>query len=599
MTLLRFAWDPVRAARWHVALLLLLATGGAASAADAVGDAAAVQAFEKASGAQFLEQYWRRHPDAAIAAGYYAVAEELPAPDAQFRAELLQFLRAADARLLAIDPAGLPAAQRTDRALLDNTLRAEIWQLSEKRDWEWDPSNYNVAEAFSLLLNTPYAPLEQRLRTVLVRLGKVPAYYAAARASIGVPTREHTQLAIEQNRGALAVFGDDLARQVAAAQLTDAEKDLFARRSADARAAMEGFVAWLQGRDRELAAGGARSFRLGAALYERQFAFDIATGASAESLYRRALAEKETLLGRMDLLADELWPKVFPDAPAPAERLQKIGAVISRLSEQHAPAEGFTDEVRRLIPQMEQWVRDHRLLELDPTRPLQVRTTPAYKQGVTAASIDAPGPYDPTAPTFFNVTPLDDRDAQRAESFLREYNRWILPVLVMHEAVPGHYVQLLHANKSPSRIKSLFGNGAMIEGWAVYSERLMIESGYGDDTAEQWLMYDKFNLRTVCNTILDYGVHVQGMTQEQARHLLVDEAFQTPEQAREKWRRVSLTSVQLTSYFAGYSAIYDLRERLKREYGTRFDLRRFHERFLGYGSAPVSMIAELMAAEGP
>ena len=583
---------------WSLLIPLLVAAGGAARAADAVPAGAAGQAFEKASGAQFLDQYWRRHPDAAIAAGYYAVAEELPAPDAQTRAELLQFLRAADARLQAIDPAGLPAAQRTDRALLDSALREEIWQLSEKRDWEWDPSSYNVADAFSLLLDTPYAPAEKRLRTVLVRLGKVPAYYAAARASIGVPTREHTRLAIEQNRGALAVFGEDLARQVAAAQLTDAEKDLFARRSADARAAIEGFVAWLEVRDRELAAGGARSFRLGAALYERQFAFDIATGASAESLYRRALAEKETLLGRMDLLADELWPKVFPDAPPPSDRLQKIGAVINRLSEQHAPAQGFTDEIRRLIPQMEQWIGEHRLLDLDPTRPLQVRTTPAYKQGVTAASIDAPGPYDPTAPTFFNVTPLDDRDPQRAESFLREYNRWILPILVMHEAVPGHYVQLLHANKSPSRIKSLFGNTAMIEGWAVYSERLMIESGYGDDTAEQWLMYDKFNLRTVCNTILDYGVHVLDMSQEQARHLLVDEAFQSPEQAREKWRRVTVTSVQLTSYFAGYSAIYDLRERLKREYGPRFDLRRFHERFLGYGSAPVSMIAELISADG-
>jgi uncharacterized protein (DUF885 family) len=170
----------------------------------------------------------------------------------------------------------------------------------------------------------------------------------------------------------------------------------------------------------------------------------------------------------------------------------------------------------------------------------------------------------------------------------------MLPVLVIHEAVPGHYVQSVYSNKSPSLIKSLFGNGAMIEGWAVYGERMMLESGFGNDTAEQWLIYSKWNLRSVCNTILDYGVHVLGMSEQAAKHFLMHEAFQSEEEAREKWRRVTLTSVQLTSYFAGYSAIYEFRERLKREQGARFDLQRFNEQFLSYGSAPVKVIEQMM-----
>jgi uncharacterized protein (DUF885 family) len=225
-----------------------------------------------------------------------------------------------------------------------------------------------------------------------------------------------------------------------------------------------------------------------------------------------------------------------------------------------------------------------------------VRETPLHKRGIAGASIDAPGPYDPDAPTYYNVTPLDDLDADRAESWLREYNQWMLPVLNIHEAVPGHYVQLVYANRSPSRIKSIFGNGAMIEGWAVYAERMMLESGYGDDKAEFWLIYSKWNLRSVTNTILDYGVHVLGMTEDEALDLLTRQAFQTEQEAREKWRRVTLTSVQLTSYFSGYSAIVDLREQLKRERAGSFDLKRFHEQFLSYGNAPVKLIRELMLA---
>ena len=296
----------------------------------------------------------------------------------------------------------------------------------------------------------------------------------------------------------------------------------------------------------------------------------------------------------MSLLSDLLWSTYFPKETPPQDRLEKIGRVIERLSEEHAPREALFDEINRQIPELEQWVREHDLLTLDPDKPLKVRETPVYKRGIAGAGIDAPGPYDPGAPTYYNVTPLDDLSAERAESYLREYNRWMLPILNIHEAVPGHYVQLVYANKSPSLIKTIYGNGAMVEGWAVYAERMMLESGFGGHTAQSWLIYSKWILRSVCNVVLDYAVHVLNMTEEQAIDLLMREAFQTEQEATEKWRRVQLTSVQLTSYFSGYSAILDLRERLKSAQGDQFDLKRFHEQFLSYGNAPVKVIRELM-----
>ena len=554
--------------------------------------------FRRAFGEQFFDRFWQLNPDWAIAAGYYKYADRLVVPDAAAREETLRQVDRWLAELRAIDSASLSPAVRADREMLETELLGTRWSLTELRAWQWNPSLYNVAEPFALLRDLTFASLDERLRLFSRRLTRVPDYYAAARANIDTPTPEHTRLAIDQNRGALGVFGPDLENTLEMSGLSAAERSAFNERLAAARAAIEDFVLWLEALEARLASGAlaARSFRLGADLYAPKFAFEIQSGDTAEALYGRALAEKDALHARMALLAGLLWPKYFPNEPAPGDPLETIGRVIARLADEHVAPEQLVAEIERQIPELEQWVREHDLLALDESKPLVVRPTPPHKRGIAGASIDAPGPYDADAPTYYNVTPLDGERAERAESWLREYNRWMLPVLNIHEAIPGHYVQLVYANRSPSLIKSIFGNGAMIEGWAVYAERAMLESGYGEHRAEAWLVYSKWNLRSVCNTILDYGVHVLGMTEAEALDLLTRQAFQTEAEAVEKWQRVKLTNVQLTSYFSGYAAILDLRETLKRERAGEFDLKRFHEQFLSYGSAPVRVIRELMLA---
>ena len=554
--------------------------------------------FRRAFGEQFFDRFWQLNPDWAIAIGYYKYADRLVVPDAASREETQRQLDRWLAQLRAIDPSTLSATVRADRAMLETEFLAEKWALTDLRSWQWNPSVYNVAEPFALLRDLTFAPLDERLRIFSRRLERVPAYYAAAKANIEGPTREHTRLAIDQNRGALTVFGADLEHTLEMSGLSARERADFNERLAAARAAIEDYARWLEALDERLASGAvaARSFRLGSELYAPKFAFEIQSGDTAEALYTRALAEKDALHARMTLLAGLLWPKYFPNEAAPSDALETIGRVISRLSDEHVAPADLVREVERQLPELTKWVNDHDLLELDPSKPLIVRETPPHKRGIAGASIDAPGPYDASAPTYYNVTPLDGERAERAESWLREYNRWMLPVLNIHEAIPGHYVQLVYANRSPSLIKSIFGNGAMIEGWAVYAERAMLESGYGEHRAEAWLVYSKWNLRSVCNTVLDYGVHALGMTEAEAMDLLTRQAFQTEAEAVEKWRRVQLTSVQLTSYFSGYAAILDLRETLKREQAGTFDLKRFHEQFLSYGSAPVRVIRELMLA---
>jgi uncharacterized protein (DUF885 family) len=579
-----------------LALSLLLSVCGSV-AAQTASQGRADNAFDKQFGDAFFDAYWAQYPGYGVGVGYYKYADRLIVPDTKALTAELAFIKHWQTRLHAIDRQALNDSHRADWALLDNEFASRQWGIEQARSWEWDPSNYNVAETFSRILAIEYAPLDQRLRTVLKRLVNVPAYYAAAKQNTKRPTREHTQLAIEQNQGALVVLGDDLQKQVAASGLSQHERELLGQRIAAARVAVTDYIAWLTSLQKQLTSENSRSFRLGRELYEQKFGFDIQTGDTPKSLYDRAVQEKEQLHARMTMLADQLWPKYFPNIAPPADRLEKIGRLIGKLSEQHVPREKFFGEIERQLPELAKWVTSHNLLTLDADKPLKVRLTPVHQRGIALASIDAPGPYDPTAPTFYNVLPLDDLPAERAESLLREYNRWMLQILNIHEGIPGHYAQLVYGNKSASRIKAIFGNGAMIEGWAVYGERMMLESGYGDDTAEMWLIYSKWLLRSVCNTILDYSVHVLDMSEADAKHFLLHDAFQSNEEAVGKWRRVQLTQVQLTSYFAGYAAIYDLREQQKRDLGERFDLKRFHEQFLSYGNAPVSVIKTLM--QGP
>lgn len=561
------------------------------SASDSTAGAAAFDDFVRS----LIDEMLRRSPEWAIYEGRYENAGKVSIPNDAHRRDDLEFIGESLERLGEFDREALPVDRQTDYDLLVNRLESSRFYIQTLRNWEWQPSNYNVAGPLSILLNTEFAPLPDRLALIRDRLEQVPAYYRAARESLGTPTLEHTELAIGQNRGGLGVLGD-IREEAADAELDSELSTSLSEALVDAEKAIEDWIGWLEQRLEELEdSDNARAFRIGEALYEQKFAYDIQADLSAAELYRRARAEKDRLHEEMDGYTKELWPKYFDQQPMPTDRLERIGRMIDRLSEEHVAVEDFVDEIRQQVPELAEFVREEDLLDQDPDKPLIVRETPEYMRGTGAiASVSAPGPFNPDADTYYNVTPLETYGEEQAASYLREYNRWMLQILNIHEAIPGHYTQLLHSNKSPSLVKSLLGNGAMIEGWAVYAERMMLEQGWGDHAPELWLMHGKWLLRVTHNAILDYAVHVRGMERDEAVRMMQQEAFQETSEATQKWRRLTLSQVQLTSYYAGYAAIYDLRERIKAEQGEDFDLKAFHNEFLSYGSAPVDTIADLM-----
>ena len=541
----------------------------------------------------FIENLWKVYPGWASSQGYHKYDDILVIPDQNERDAEVRFASANLDTLKTFDLAALSDNNKTDYRMIENQLLSAVWAVKEQKSWEWNPSEYNVCSAFAEILNGTYDSLDVRLHNFSQKLRNVPEFYKAARKNIEDPTLEHTQLAIEQNLGGVSVFEKDLTDAIKKSKLTKDEISKLNERAADAVKAIKNFADWLK----KLKNDKPRSFRLGKELYAKKFEFDIQSGYTVDQIYEKALAHKKELHEKMFELADRLWEKYMNKTPKPADKLVEIRNVIDKISETHVKPDEFQAAIEQQLPVLIQFIKDKDLIFIDPSKPLVVRKEPAYMAGVAGASISAPGPYDKNGNTYYNVGSLAAWDKDKAESYLREYNKYILQILNIHEAIPGHYTQLVYSNQSPSLIKSLFGNNAMIEGWAVYTERMMLENGYGNNEDEMWLMYYKWNLRSTCNTILDYSVHTKNMSKEEAMNLLMNEAFQQKTEAENKWRRVSVTQVQLCCYFTGYTEIYDFREELKKQMGDKFNLKKFHEKFLSYGSAPVKDIKELMLVE--
>ncbi len=537
----------------------------------------------------FVDELWKLNPEWASSQGFHKYDSILILPNAENERIQLKFAENQLDSLQKYPLNQLSDNNKTDVQMMQNLMNSFKFSVNELKSGTWNPSQYNVCGFFAEILNGTYDSLENRLRDFDLKMKNVPAYYEAAAKNLKNPTIEHTQLAIAQNLGGLSVFKADLKTALAKSNWTEEQKKTTLEKAAISIKAIENYASFLKNRDNSTP----RSFRLGKDLYAKKFDLDIQSGFSAEEIYQKALQEKEILHGKMFTLADKLWEKYLPKAIKPTDKLTLIRQVIDKISLQHTTPEKFQTEIEKQIPELVAFVKEKNLLYIDPTKPLVVRKEPDYMAGVAGASISAPGPYDKNANTYYNVGSMSGWSKEDAESYLREYNDYILQILNIHEAIPGHYTQLVYSNQSPSIIKSILGNGAMIEGWAVYTERMMLESGY-KNSDEMWLMYYKWNLRTVCNTILDNSVHTRNMTKVEALHLLTKEAFQQNAEAEGKWKRATLSQVQLCSYFTGYTEIYAFREELKKKEGDKFNLKKFHEKFLSYGSAPVKNIRELM-----
>ncbi|MBR08074.1 MAG: DUF885 domain-containing protein [Rickettsiales bacterium] len=505
----------------------------------------------------YLQVFWGLSPGWASWAGLSQYDSVLVVPTPSYLEEVKSTTESLLVILNNYPEETLEDLDKIDLNMMKDMLNSAIWSMTEFMSREWDPSETNIAFRVGMIMNRPDS-MDIKLKTLNALLTNAPEFYRVRLANVKTPSKPHLDLAILQNQGTLNYL-TSLEGTVESAEISSDQKKELTSKIKNTKAAVEEFISGLEV---FVETENFKDSRIGKELFEQKYKHEINSEYSAKEIYELAQAEKARLHAQMIVISDTLWSSYLPENSKPADSLVMVKMLIDKIAENHVERDSFFVEINRQVKELAAFVDEKDLLTQDPSKPLQVRETPEYMRGIAGASITPPGPYEEDGITYYNVTPLDDYTDEQAESYLREYNDYILQILNIHEAIPGHYTQLVYSNKSKSLIKSILGNGAMIEGWANYTEIMMLEEGY-NNSPEMWLMRNKWHLRGVTNTILDYSYHVLNLTQEEAMSLMLDGAFQEQAEAEEKWIRLTRSSVQLSSYFTGFTQIYSFGRRLK------------------------------------
>jgi uncharacterized protein (DUF885 family) len=543
---------------------------------------------------RFLDAYWKENPSDAIFVGYGKYYDQLVIPDSASFEQTIAFSNQWLDSLHSYTYNDLSDDNKINYNIIQNQLQSTIWYIDTFGLQHWNPSSYNLGGECYYLLTQNYAPLNERLQTLSKHLQHADEYYAAAMSMIDHPIKEYTELAIQQNEGSLDVFGVALSDSIKASSLHEADKDSLQAHIGLTTTAIRNYVAFLKKTlvDKNYPF---RDFRIGKDLFAQKFKYDLVTDYTPEQIFAKADSVKHFYHKEMFRIANELWTKYCTDAPKPADSLALIKTVLDKIALHHASPQHVVDTATQLVHDLERFIISKDLFNYDTTHPLIVRIMPAYAAGVSLANAEFIPPYQKSGATYYNISDLSKIPATDAESELREYNTYSLQFLSMHEAMPGHCMQSVYNNKyAGSKIKSVFTNGSMVEGWADYGEQMMLENGWGNNAPELWFTFYKMRLRQCSNVLIDYGIQCLNYSKKDVQKLLKNETFQEDAQIEEKYHRATVSQVQLCSYFTGLNDILTLREAYKNKMGSTYSLKDFHEKFLNYGSAPVKYIREVM-----
>ena len=550
---------------------------------------------------RYVEQVTRLDPSHATALGEHRFDNEITDMSAAGRARFDAFAQAMLANLSRIDRSRLSRDNQVDAALLDNSLRYALWSNATLQNWAWDPQLYMETAGVSLysLAARDFAPWPDRLRSATARMEKLPTLLAQARAGLDaarVPEIYATTVA-KQNAGILSIVNDMLLPH--RAELAPRDAQHFDAAFATLKTAVAEQQRWLND---TLVPNAKGDFRLGPALYDEKLRFALGSPLSRQEIKARAekaLGETRAEMYRLSrqVLAGRPNAPALPETPSPDQQQQAIEAALDLTYAQRPARDQVMAAATDTLKQTTEFVSRANLVTM-PTTPVKIIPVPVYQRGVAVAYCDWPGPLERHLDTFYMVSPLpDDWTDEQVTSFLREYNSYMIQDLSVHEAMPGHYLQGFHANRSQSVLRALLASGTFAEGWAVYAEGMMADQGYLNGDPLFKLTVLKMRLRSIANALLDIGIQTEGMTREQAMALMTRSAFQQEREGAGKWTRASLGSTQLPSYFVGYSEIMELRDEAKRREGAAFTLKSFNDSLLSHGSPPVHYARALMFGE--
>jgi uncharacterized protein (DUF885 family) len=544
---------------------------------------------------EYLEDLFRQRPLEATRLGDHRFDHLLDDVSPKARSAWIDHTRKTLVNLpRRVDYRKLSRAGQIDFEIVQHHLKRELWLAENTRPFEQDPRIYNdyITDSVYIVLTQSTLPQPVNVRNCVARMGSIPRVIAAARAALRDPPRVFLETAIRQNRGAIAFYEAGI---FALADETPQFSDL-KQAAGPVVTALKAYQKFLED---DLLPRAKGEWRLGKEKFAQKLEYELNAGMTAEEVLRDAETEADRVEGEMYVIARQLWAKAFPGKTLPADdadgRRATIRQVLDHVSGEHGKVEDLVRDARASADKIKAFIRTHDILRLPEPDRCRIIEMPEFQRGNSVAFLNPAPPLDAKASSHYAISPPPrDWDARRVETYMREYNRHMLHLLTIHEAFPGHYVQLEYSNRHPSLIRKVLYSGVFAEGWAVYTEQMMLDQGFGDGDLALRLNQLKWYLRAVTNAILDYKMHCTQMTEEEALRFLIQRAFQSEAEAILKIIRAKQSSCQLSTYFVGRMAFQRLRRRRQHELGEGFQLGRFHEAVMAHGTLPVRYLPELV-----
>ena len=583
-----------------VAALLLTIIYTHAPATLAGDDDAMNEQFE-ALAERYIDESPALSPVSATALGDHRFDHGLDQISEEAREHGRSFLKGFLADVEQIDRLLLSRDNQVDHALLRHELQKQLWRLDRLEEWAWNPVVYTQLAGGAIygLTARDFAPARERLAAVTARLEQFPRLYEQIRQTL-VPARVprvHAETAAKQNDGVLNII--DNAVRPLMEDLNEDEKARLERAIELATQAVQQHQTWL---DDELVPAAEGDYRLGPELYDEKLQYTLEGSLSRQEVRERAEFELRRVRAEMyeiarDVLRDLRTELPLPEDPNQEQQQAAIATAIGLAAGEIPPRDGIVAAAEESMDIATRFVRDRDLITI-PDDPMTIIIMPEFQRGVSVAYCDSPGPLEVGQQTYYAVAPLpEDWTDEQCTSFLREYNVRSIHNLTVHEAMPGHFLQLARSNRCPSRLRALLSSGVFVEGWACYTEQMMSEQGFLDGDPLMRLVTLKWYLRTISNSILDQAIHFDGMRRDEAMKLMMEGAFQEEREAAGKWTRAQLTSTQLSTYFVGVQQHFDLRAAARQTWDDEFSLKKYHDAVTAHGSPAVRFVRSLILDE--
>lgn len=576
------------------AALLLLFPGCTASRTEAQADAKA-QAAQKAppSAANalsafvdtHLEEQFRRFPLRATSAGIHTYDAELRGFTAAEREDYLQLLKRQREQLPRwVERKELPPLDAADYDVLEGYLRARILDLEQLRTWERNPNEYLrfASTAVFQLINRDFAPLPERMRSAISRMRRIPEVFAEGQRTLKNPPRLWTEIALSQAKGTRSLYAKTLPEAFAPVQDASLQEQ-FRQEQQKCLAAIDAYLAFLE---KDLLPRSNGDFAIGEAVYRQKLQYEEGVTESIDSLLA---------WGREELARTQ---RQFRETAARINGKAMPMRVYRDLGKEHPAPERLVAETEATLEEIRQFLVDKRIITLPSEVRARVAETPVFSRALSFASMSIPGPFETRATeAYYYVTPPDPAwTPEQTKQHMSFYNRYALPIVSIHEAYPGHYVQFLWTNKVQSKVRRLMGSGAFSEGWGLYTEQMMLDEGYGGtgrDADKLRLNQLALYLQRLARYVVGLSLHTRGMTYAQAVAFFEQEAYMERVNAEREAKRGTSDPTYLV-YALGKRLLMDLREDAKRQWGKDFTLQRFHDQVVSYGYPPVPIVRRLM-----